>query len=106
MNVRLLFKTTAGAVVVATCLAVVPACAAAGPRLYVRVGPPAPIVEVRPVRPGAEFVWVTGYHRWDGGAYVWVPGEWRRPPRARGRWAEGHWRHDRRGWYWVDGHWR
>jgi hypothetical protein len=106
MKLRQLMKATAGAVTIATCLAAFPACAAASTHLYVRVGPPAPIVEVRPARPGPEFVWVAGFHRWDGRAYVWTPGEWRRPPRARARWADGHWRHDRHGWYWVEGRWR
>lgn len=49
-------------------------------QVVVRVGPPAPIVETRPVAPGPGFVWIAGYHRWDGGRYVWVPGRWDRPP--------------------------
>jgi hypothetical protein len=80
-------------------------CAAASGRLYVAVGPPAPIVDIIPVVPGPGFVWLEGYYRWDGRAYVWVPGRWARPPRARARWIPGHWVHDRRGWYFVEGHW-
>jgi hypothetical protein len=37
--------------------------------VVVRVGPPAPIVEHRAVRPGAGYVWIGGFHRWDGRAY-------------------------------------
>ena len=79
---------------------------AADTRIYVRVGPPRAIVETRVVAPGPRHVWIAGYHRWDGAAYVWVPGAWQSPPRARAHWVEGRWRHERRGWYWVDGRWR
>jgi hypothetical protein len=51
-------------------------------------------------------VWIAGYHRWDGRAYVWVPGHWALPPRPRRAWVPAHWEHDRRGWFFVDGHWR
>jgi len=74
--------------------------------VYVRVGPPVPIVEVEGVAPGPEFVWIHGYHRWEGNAYVWVPGRWERRPRAGAVWVRGEWRHHRNGWYWVEGHWR
>jgi hypothetical protein len=82
------------------------ACVPPSGRVYLRVGPPAPIVEARPVVPGPGFVWVDGYYRWDGRAYVWVPGRWLRAPHARARWIPGHWVHDRRGWYFVEGRWR
>jgi WXXGXW repeat (2 copies) len=76
-------------------------------RVYVRIGPPAPIVETRIVAPSRRHVWIAGYHRWDGQAYVWVPGRWELPPAHRRAWVRGHWVHERRnGWYWVDGHWR
>jgi WXXGXW repeat (2 copies) len=82
------------------------ACATAGPRVYVRVGPPRAVAEVRTVAPGPGYVWVAGYHRWDGRAYVWVPGVWLAPPRPRAVWVAHHWVHDRHGWYFVEGHWR
>jgi hypothetical protein len=74
--------------------------------VYVRVAPPAPLVEVEGVAPGPEFVWIRGYHRWEGERYVWVPGRWERRPRAGAVWVHGEWRHHRNGWYWVEGHWR
>jgi len=83
-----------------------PACAAPRGRVYVRVGPPAPIVEARVVAPGPGYVWVAGYHAWNGRAYAWVPGRWERPPRARAVWVPAHWQRERRGWYLVEGHWR
>jgi hypothetical protein len=82
------------------------ACASPSGRVYLRVGPPAPIVEARPVMPGAGYVWVGGYYRWDGHRHVWVPGRWERPARPRARWRPGHWVHDRHGWYFVEGQWR
>jgi hypothetical protein len=82
------------------------ACAAPRGRLYVRVGPPAPIVEARTIAPGRGYVWVPGFYRWDGRAYLWVNGRWDRPPRARARWVAGHWQRERGGWFFVEGHWR
>lgn len=84
------------------------ACATAAPhgRVYLRVGPPAPIVDTRLISPGPGYVWVPGFYRWDRASYVWVPGTWQRPPRARARWVPARWVHDRRGWYVVEGRWR
>ena len=76
-------------------------------RVYAPGPPPAPPAEVIGVAPSHRHAWVNGYHRWDGHAYVWVPGRWAVRPRARAHWAPGHWeRGGRRGWYWVEGHWR
>ncbi len=79
----------------------------AAARVYVQIGPPAAVVEVRPVAPGPHHVWIEGYHRWDGHAYVWVGGRWALPPGAYHTWVPGHWvHHPHHGWYWVEGHWR
>jgi hypothetical protein len=47
--------------------------------------PPRPVrVETQTVAPGPGYVWTTGYRRWTGTSYVWVPGSWvvrARPPR-------------------------
>ena len=86
-------RTASAVLLLSATIAASPACAAPRSRLYVRVGPPASIVETRIVAPGP--------------GYVWVPGRWDRPPRARARWVPGRWVHEgRRGWYFVDGHWR
>jgi hypothetical protein len=89
-------------------LTAITACASAAPRgrVYVRVAPPAPIVETRVVSPGPGVVWVPGFYRWERGAYAWVPGRWERPPRAAAVWVPARWVHNRRGWFVVDGHWR
>jgi hypothetical protein len=89
-------------------LAAASGCAVAAPRgrVYVRVGPPAPVVERRIVAPGPGYVWIPGFHAWDGRAYLWRPGRWERAPRANARWVPARWVRDRRGWYLVEGHWR
>jgi len=74
--------------------------------VFVRVRPPAATVEVRGVAPGPEFVWIEGFHRWDGERYVWVAGRWERRPHTSAVWVPGRWRHHDRGWYWVEGHWK
>lgn len=74
--------------------------------VVVRVAPPAPLVETAPPSPHRGWVWIHGYHRWDGRSYVWVSGRWAAPPRPRARWVDGHWVHRRGGYVWVDGRWR
>jgi hypothetical protein len=98
-------RTMVGALVIAASLFAWPACAVPRGRVYVRVGPPVPVIETRVVAPGPDFVWVPGYHAWNA-AYIWVPGRWERPPRERAVWVPAHWQHERYGWYLVEGHWR
>ena len=74
--------------------------------VIVRIGPPAAIVETRPIRPGPGYVWIMGYHRWDGNAYVWVPGHWVVPPRPGARWIAHRWVRRHGGWVLVEGYWR
>ncbi len=75
-------------------------------QVYVRIGPPPPVVERRGPPPDRGYVWVSGYHRWDDGRYVWVPGHWDRPPHPHARWERHHWVHRHGGWVLIDGHWR
>ena len=74
--------------------------------VYVRIGPPRPLVDRRPVAPGRGYIWAPGYHRWDGRAYVWSPGQWMLPPHRHARWVPAHWVHRRGGWVFVEGYWR
>ena len=74
--------------------------------VFVQVGPPAPIVEHRVVRPGPGYVWIGGYHRWEGHAYAWVPGRWERPPRPHAVWVAPRWEHRHGGYYFHEGRWR
>lgn len=104
---RSLWATTVSGLLLGFALVATPACASPRGRLYVRVGPPAPVVvRGRAVAPGPQYVWVDGYHRWGGSQYEWVAGRWAMPPRPRAVWVPGRWVSSRRGWYWVDGRWR
>jgi hypothetical protein len=74
--------------------------------VVVRIGPPHAVVERRGPAPGRGYIWVPGYHNWNGNSHVWVPGRWEQPPRARARWVPHHWVKRRGGWVLVEGHWR
>jgi hypothetical protein len=93
---------TAGAFLFSAFFLVSPASAES--RIYVRIGPPVRVVEVR-ADPRRGYVWQGGYHRWDGHRYVWVRGRLVRAPYARAAWASGRWERENRGYYWVPGHW-
>jgi WXXGXW repeat (2 copies) len=74
--------------------------------VVVRVRPPRAVVEHRVVAPSGRHVWIAGYHRWDGNAYVWTPGRWELPPREHVVWVAPRWRHRHDGWVFVEGRWR
>ncbi len=93
-------------VVALSALVLASAPAGADATVYVRIGPPRAVVETRIVAPSPRHVWIAGYHRWDGGAYVWAPGRWELPTGRYHAWSAGHWAHHRNGWYWVEGHWK
>ncbi len=80
--------------------------AAANAQVVVRIGPPAPIVETRGPAPERGFVWIAGYHAWDGNRYVWTPGRWERPPHPHAVWVAHRWVHRHGGWVLIEGHWR
>lgn len=73
--------------------------------VIVRVRPPHVVVERRGVAPSRDHVWVSGYHNWDGNAYVWTPGRWDRPPQPHQRWEAHHWVKRNGGWVMVEGRW-
>ena len=77
-------------------------------QVVVRIGPPERPHEVIPPPPHEHpgWAWHSGYHRWDGNRYVWVPGYYVEPPHAHARWVDGHWDHHGGGYVWVEGHWR
>jgi len=87
----------------AALLAVFLVPAAAHAQVVVRIGP---IVETRGPAPGRDFVWISGYHNWDGNRYVWTPGRWERPPHRHAVWVAHRWVHRHGGWVLVEGHWR
>jgi WXXGXW repeat (2 copies) len=74
---------------------------------YVSEGPPPPVaVGVVGAAPGPGYVWVEGYHVYQGGRYVWTPGRWERPPHAGAKWVKPEWRHEGKGWRFHEGHWK
>src|SRR5947207_7274881 len=77
----------------------------AGPvREVVVTRPPPPVrVETQTVVPGRGYVWTTGYWRWTGTTYVWVPGTWVARPRPTAVWVAGDWVPRYKGWVWVAG---
>lgn len=74
--------------------------------VIVKVGPPRPVVEERTVAPGPGYIWVGGYHTWNGTAYVWTPGSWVRPPHPHAVWVAPRWVHRHGGYEFVEGRWR
>jgi hypothetical protein len=95
-------KKTFLAGLLALCLT--PAIAMA--QIVVRIAPPAPIVEVHDHPPHEGWVWIDGYHRWDGHRYIWVHGRWARPPHEHAVWVAHHWERRGDGWVLIEGHWQ
>jgi hypothetical protein len=93
-------------IVMTALLALCLAPAATFAQIVVRVRPPEPIHEHYGPPPHEGYVWVSGYHNWDGNRYVWVPGRWDRPPHPHARWEGHHWVRRNGGWVLVEGHWR
>ena len=79
---------------------------AAAAEVIVRITPPRAVYETRGPRPVQGQVWVGGYHRWNGNAYVWGPGRWEAPPHHNARWVSPHWVHRHGGYVLVEGRWR
>lgn len=75
-------------------------------QVVIRVGPPPVIVEHPGPRPGPGYVWIGGYHRWDGARYVWVPGHYELPPHRGAHWVAHRYVRRGGGWVFVEGHWR
>ena len=81
--------------------------ASASTRIFVQIGPPAPVyapVVVAPPAPHYGYLWRPGYYAWTGVTYVWVPGAWVAPPYRGAVWVPGRWTRQPRGWFWVSGY--
>jgi len=76
-------------------------------QVVVRTGPPPPPPrQVIPVTSGARYVWVPGYYRYNGHAYVWAAGRYAIPPSRYRVWMPGRWVARSAGYVWVAGYWR
>ena len=71
----------------------------------VRFGPPAPIYEQAPPRPGPGYAWHAGYWQWNGNRYVWNHGYYMHRPQGYQAWIPGHWIATPHGYVWREGHW-
>ncbi|MBI5602110.1 MAG: hypothetical protein HY879_02025 [Deltaproteobacteria bacterium] len=87
------------------CVAYVPGPPPDG--VYVPGPPPEPLVDVRPVIPYPDSVWIGGYWGYHGGNWNWRRGYWDRRPHPGAEWHPGRWHHHGpRGWGWRPGYWR
>jgi hypothetical protein len=82
------------------------AIGAMGADIVVKVAPPRARVEKRAESPGTGYVYTNGYHRWDGNAYQWTPGEWKQPPNEHSKWVDHRWDHRKDGYVFTEGHWQ
>ena len=73
--------------------------------VLIRIAPRV-VVERRAPPPSRTHVWISGYQRWNGNAYVWTAGHWGQPPRPHAHWVAHRWVHRRDGYVLVEGHWR
>lgn len=76
-------------------------CVVSGPAM----APPSPKKIIRPLKPGANYIWISGHWKWSGGQYVWVSGHWTKP-RPGKIWISGHWKKRGHRWVWTRGHWK
>jgi len=44
-----------------------------------------------PATASATLVWTPGYWAWNGGAYIWIDGAWRIPPKPGAQWVGPTW---------------
>lgn len=70
----------------------------------VRQAPPADQVEVVPVAPRADYVWLKGHWHWNGGRWVWIPGRYE-VSRRGARWVPAHYEGRGGVYYYIPGHW-
>jgi len=96
-----MFKRVALLAVVASIMSV-----ASQAQVAIRIGPPPPVVEHYGAPPRPGWVWVGGFHRWNGARYVWTPGHYAAPPRPGVRWVpDGYYRRGGQ-YYYRHGYWR
>ena len=93
-------------IALALLLAFILAPAASFAQVSIRIGPPPRVYEHRSPRPERGYVWIAGYHRYEGGRYVWTAGRWERPPQAHQRWRSQRWKHRHGQWEMEEGRWR
>ncbi len=63
-------------------------------------------IELVPIAPSANHVWIDGHWGLGGSAYSWQPGQWVARPAPQAVYLPGRWERQRRRWVYVDGGWR
>jgi hypothetical protein len=76
------------------------------PGIRVGIPPPALRVEVRPMAPSPNHLWIDGYWAWRGGRHVWLGGHYALPPGPGYVWEPARWVNENGQWTFFDGHWR
>lgn len=79
---------------------------ASAAEVVIKLKPPISVHETRGPAPSSKHVWIAGYHRWDGNAYVWEKGRWDVPPREHAVWVAPKYTHRHDGYVYTEGHWR
>jgi WXXGXW repeat (2 copies) len=102
---RILAPCLAAAMMVGSLAGCLVAPAPPPPDVVVQPVPPPDVVEVRPPAPGPGFIWVGGFHYWNGRRYVWRRGYWQRRPYGYHVWIRDHYVHGPHGFVYVRGHW-
>jgi hypothetical protein len=72
--------------------------------VVVQARPPAERIEVIPVAPSAEHLWIKGNWHWDGLAWVWRPGHYE-TRRVGFHWVPAHYSERGNAVVYVGGHW-
>jgi hypothetical protein len=67
---------------------------------------PPPRMEPVPPLPHGAYIWRPGYWRWNGRAYLWVPGRYLIRQPGWHEWVQGRWVMRGGGWVWIDPYWR
>lgn len=75
------------------------------PGVRVNVAPPPPRVEVRPMAPSPNHVWIGGHWAWRNNAHVWLPGHYMLPPGGGYHWEQARWVNEGGRWVYFEGHW-
>jgi len=70
-----------------------------------RMAPPPPKKDIRPAKPGPEFLWIEGNWIWSSGQYTWSKGFWVKKKPGK-NWVPGRWEKRGRHWVWIKGRWR
>jgi len=102
----LLLVVCAAALPLAGCTAHAEVEAPAAPpgEVVVTQAPPAPQVEVIPVAPSTNHVWIAGHWHWNGGAWVWRAGHYE-IRRVGWHWVPAHYSQRGASWVYVSGYW-